>query len=142
MALKLVLLSNNAVENKESQYYKIFDNKIKKNLIKLSNDQKKSLGQMNISNKKFRGSELNIEIDLGGLPSKMRLADAEIFKLNCIQIINIFSKISEPISIDHRNYEYLLVADRTNELSTEIHSVINVTASEPGAKIPKLIPID
>ena len=54
MALKLVLLSNNAVENKESQHYKIFDNKIKKNLIKLSNDQKKSLGQMNISNKKFR----------------------------------------------------------------------------------------
>ena len=77
---------------------------------------------------------------MGGIPSKIRSVGTENLKLNCIPIINLFSKISEPITIDHRNYEYLLIADRTRELSTEIHSVINVTASEPGAKIPKLIP--
>ena len=54
MALKLVLLSSNAVENKETQLYQIFDSKIKQNLIKLSSDQNKSLKKMNISNKKFR----------------------------------------------------------------------------------------
>ena len=53
MALKLVLLSNNAVENKETKLYEIFDNKIKYNLIKLSSDQKKSLEKMNISKKKI-----------------------------------------------------------------------------------------
>ena len=53
MALKLVLLSGNAIEDKESELYKIFDNKIKKNLIKLSSDQNKSLKKMNASNKKF-----------------------------------------------------------------------------------------
>ncbi len=54
MALKLVLLSGNAVENKETQLYQIFDSKIKQNLIKLSSDQNKSLKKINVSNKKFR----------------------------------------------------------------------------------------
>ncbi len=54
MALKLVLLTSNAVENKENQLYQIFDSKIKQNLIKLSSDQNKSLKKMSISNKKFR----------------------------------------------------------------------------------------
>ncbi len=54
MALKLVLLSSKAIENKETQLYQMFDSKIKQNLIKLSNDQNKSLKKMNISNKKFR----------------------------------------------------------------------------------------
>ncbi len=54
MALKLVLLSSDAVENKETHLYQIFDSKIKQNLIKLSSDQNKSLKKMNVSNKKFR----------------------------------------------------------------------------------------
>ena len=51
MALKLVLLSSKAIENKETQLYQIFDSKIKQNLIKLSGDQNKSLKKMNVSNK-------------------------------------------------------------------------------------------
>ena len=54
MALKLVLLSSNAIEDKEKKFYKIFENKIKKNSIKLSSDQKNSLEKMNAINKKFR----------------------------------------------------------------------------------------
>ena len=54
MALKLVLLSSNAVEKIQKDAYKIFDTNIKKNLIKLSEEQKKSLKKMNVSNHKFR----------------------------------------------------------------------------------------
>ncbi len=54
MALKLVLLSGNAIENKENKFYELFDDKIKNKSIKLSNDQKKSLEKMNNSNEKFR----------------------------------------------------------------------------------------
>ena len=54
MALKLVLLSSTAIEDKEKKFYKIFENKIKKTSIKLSSDQKNSLGKMNALNKKFR----------------------------------------------------------------------------------------
>ena len=54
MALKLILLSSNAIEKKEKKIYEPFDNKIKKNSFKLSLSQNKSLEKMNSSNKKFR----------------------------------------------------------------------------------------
>ena len=54
MALKLVLLSSGAVEKIQKDTYKIFDINIKKNSIKLSEEQKKSLKKMNVSNQKFR----------------------------------------------------------------------------------------
>ncbi len=53
MALKLVLLSGKPIEKIENKYNKDFHNKIKKNLFKLTNDQKKSLNEINISNNKF-----------------------------------------------------------------------------------------
>ena len=54
MALKLVLLSNNAIEKLQKDSYEIFDLCTKINLTELSEDQKKSLIKMNISNEKFR----------------------------------------------------------------------------------------
>jgi len=54
MALKLVLLSSNVVENFQKDTYKVFETNIKKSSIKLSEDQKKSLKKMNVSNQKFR----------------------------------------------------------------------------------------
>ena len=54
MALKLTLISSEAIEKKEKKFYKIFDNKIIKNSIKLSSSQNRSLEKMNSSNKKFR----------------------------------------------------------------------------------------
>ena len=54
MALKLVLLSSNAVEKIQKDTYKIFDTNMRKNSIKLSEEQKKSLKKMNVSNQKFR----------------------------------------------------------------------------------------
>ena len=54
MALKLVLLSSVAIEDKKKEDYKDFESNIKKTSFKLSNDQKKSLDKMNISSRKFR----------------------------------------------------------------------------------------
>ena len=54
MALKLVLLSSNAIEKMEKKNYEPYNYKIKKNSIKLSINQIKSLEKMSYSNKKFR----------------------------------------------------------------------------------------
>ena len=54
MALKLVLLSGNAIEKFSKGSYENFKFDKKKNSIKLSEEQKKSLKNMNISNQKFR----------------------------------------------------------------------------------------
>ena len=54
MTLKLVLLSSNAIENLQKDVFKIFNNGVSTNKIKLSEEQEKSLKKMNISNEKFR----------------------------------------------------------------------------------------
>ena len=54
MALKLVLLSSSAIEKLPKENYKKFESDIYSNSFKLSEEQKKSLKKMNISNQKFR----------------------------------------------------------------------------------------
>ena len=53
MALKLVLLSGKPIEKLDKKFYQDFNNKIKKNSFDLTNEQKKSLNEINISNQKF-----------------------------------------------------------------------------------------
>ncbi len=54
MALKLLLLSSNAIEKLEDEKYQNYENKIKGNSFLLSKDQKKSLKLMNKFSNKFR----------------------------------------------------------------------------------------
>ncbi|MDA7770047.1 primosomal protein N' [Candidatus Pelagibacter sp.] len=54
MALKLLLLSGNAIEKISVEAYEQFKIEIKKNKIELSKDQKSCLKKMNFSNQKFR----------------------------------------------------------------------------------------
>jgi primosomal protein N' (replication factor Y) (superfamily II helicase) len=54
MALKLLLLSSNAIEKISSEVYEQFKVNIKQNKIELSKEQKSCLKKMNISNQKFR----------------------------------------------------------------------------------------
>ena len=53
-ALKLVLLSSNAIEKFQKEVFKSFNINIRASAIKLSEEQKRSLKKMNISNQKFR----------------------------------------------------------------------------------------
>ena len=54
MALKMVLLSNNAIENNPKKNLKAFEGDIKNSSIRLSEDQKKSLKEMSVVKNKFR----------------------------------------------------------------------------------------
>jgi type VI secretion system protein ImpG len=53
----------------------------------------------------------------------------ETFALGCTPVINLFDKTTEPIRLDHRSLEYLLVADKRRESTTEIHSIKSVSAA-------------
>jgi type VI secretion system protein ImpG len=66
--------------------------------------------------------------------------ETDNFRLDCTPLVNLFPKTSEPIVVDHRHYEYLLVADRQREATTEVHSIVSVTASDPNAERPVLVP--
>jgi type VI secretion system protein ImpG len=66
--------------------------------------------------------------------------DEDNFRLNCSPLVNLFPKTSEPIVVDHRHYEYRLVGDRQREATTEVHSILSVTASDPNAERPVVVP--
>lgn len=51
------------------------------------------------------------------------------FLLGCTPIINLFSKISEPIRLNHQKIEYRLVPDQRRESTTEICGIDKVFSS-------------
>ncbi|RYE90208.1 MAG: type VI secretion system baseplate subunit TssF, partial [Oxalobacteraceae bacterium] len=64
----------------------------------------------------------------------------DTFLLGCMPAVNLFRLTSEPIRMDRRHYEYLLVPDYQRDATTEVHSVLGVTASDPRAERAQAIP--
>lgn len=62
----------------------------------------------------------------------------DMFQLGCTPAVNLFEKISEPLRLDQRHYEYRLVADMRREKSTEIHSILEVNTISDGDAEPIL----
>ena len=92
--------------------------------------------------RQFAGACKKFELSLTfGQPARgLAGVSADNFRLGCSPVANLFAKTSEPILVDHKQYEYLLVGDRQKESFTEIHSIVSVTASDPNAQRPILIP--
>lgn len=51
------------------------------------------------------------------------------FKLGCTPIVNLFNKVSDPLRLDHRHFEYRLVPDQRRERTTEIYSITRVAST-------------
>lgn len=75
------------------------------------------------------GDVLDILFLLDAPPSRELKVDAEMFHLFTTPIVNLFKKTSEPIRIDGRRGEYKLMGDLRRESTTQIHSILSVTAS-------------
>ena len=93
-----------------------------------------------LSGKTGEGAHFELRLLLDRSARGLRGLDAESFKLGCVPIVNLFNRTSEPISIDHRHHEYLLVGDRQFESTTEVHSILSVLASDPDAERPQRLP--
>jgi type VI secretion system protein ImpG len=72
---------------------------------------------------------MHISLVLNRRPKDNLVVDENTFCLGCTPIINLFPKTSEPIRLDHRSLEYPLIPDKRRERTTEIHSIISVSAS-------------
>ncbi len=66
---------------------------------------------------------------LTGAPKRRLSLGPDNFQLGCTPIINLFDKISEPIHLDQRQFQYRVNPDSRWERTTEIHSVRTVTDS-------------
>jgi type VI secretion system protein ImpG len=78
--------------------------------------------------------ELDIIFLLDRTPQRGWVLDKHTFVLGCTPIINLFSKTTEPIRLDYRQTEYRLEADIRRERTTEIHSIVSVSASSNPAE--------
>jgi len=86
------------------------------------------------------GRRCDIVLHLDRTPRGLGMLGAQHFRLGCTPIVNLFSQTSEPVVIDHRHYEYRLVADQQRESTTEIHSITSVVASDPSMDRSMTVP--
>lgn len=86
-----------------------------------------------------RGPECELVLTLDGALERLGRLDAGVLRTNCVPIINLFPRTSEPLRLDARQHEQRLVADHLHEATTEIHSIEAVFASDPNAARPRRI---
>lgn len=75
------------------------------------------------------GQEADLLFLLSGRAFRRMAVDSGTFMLGCTPVINLFSKVSEPIRVDQTRTEYHLIPDSRWERSTEIHSILKVSAT-------------
>jgi type VI secretion system protein ImpG len=78
-------------------------------------------------------TEFEVFLLLNRRPKENLVIDENTFCLGCTPIINLFPKTTEPIRLDHRSLEYPLIPDKRRERTTEIHSIVSVSASSNDA---------
>ena len=74
-------------------------------------------------------SSFDILLLVGRVPKQRPVINRDTFALGCTPIINLFSKTTEPIRINHLLPEYQLVPDMRREATTEIYSINSVSGS-------------
>ena len=75
------------------------------------------------------GAEAELLFLLAEPPRRPLAITAKLFRLNCAPIVNLFRRTTEPVRLDHTQVDYRLLPDSHRERSTEIHSILKVSAS-------------
>ena len=79
----------------------------------------------------------DILILLDQIPAGHMSIDKGTFSLGCTPIVNLFNKITDPVRIDERRPDYLLSPDHRRLATTEIHSIVSVSAVSDESYEPK-----
>ena len=80
--------------------------------------------------KKF-GSHFDILIHLKNVVPPRAPVTADTFKMGCSPIVNLFSRMSDPIYLSQQKYEYHIIPDVHRQLTTEIYSIDEVITVDP-----------
>ncbi len=80
--------------------------------------------------KKF-GGYFDILIHLKDVTPPVAPVTADTFRLGCTPIINLFSRLTDPIYLSQQKYEYQIIPDVHRQAATEIFSIDEVYASDP-----------
>lgn len=82
------------------------------------------------------GDRVELVIYLDHAPRLEQPVNAEVFRLGCTPIINLFKLTAEPIRLTHTDYEYRVVPDVRRPNATEVYSVDEVLCTGPDLPEP------
>jgi type VI secretion system protein ImpG len=77
------------------------------------------------------GSYFDILIHLKDVTPPIAPVVTETFRLGCTPVINLFSRLADPVYISQQKYEYQVIPDIHRQSTTEIYSVDGVFTSDP-----------
>ncbi|MCB9761312.1 MAG: type VI secretion system baseplate subunit TssF [Alphaproteobacteria bacterium] len=75
------------------------------------------------------GEQAQLYFLLPTLPDRRFPVLTEVFALGCTPIVNLFTRLAEPLRLTRRASEYRVVADIRRERSTEVHTVLQAELS-------------
>jgi len=87
-----------------------------------------------------RGEGFSIRLVFTRSSAVLARLRAENILLGCVPALNLFPVTSEPIVLDRRHYEYLLIPDRRRDSVLEVHSIVSVSAADPRGERSREIP--
>ncbi len=90
-------------------------------------DMKTNQGKPQVFNPENKRFDILFLLD--EMPGERLVIEKNTFCLGCTPIINLFKKTTDPVRLDQKLPEYLLVPDMRREKTTEIHSILSVSAS-------------
>jgi type VI secretion system protein ImpG len=77
------------------------------------------------------GSHFEILIHLKDVTPPKAPITADTFRLGCTPIINLFSRMADPIYLSQQKYEYHIVPDVHRQMTTEVYSIDDVITTDP-----------
>lgn len=77
------------------------------------------------------GSRFDILIHLTDVTPPIAPVTAETFRMGCTPIVNLFSRMADPVYLSQQKYEYQIIPDVHRQSATEIYSVDEVVSSDP-----------
>lgn len=77
------------------------------------------------------GSQFDIYINLKDVTPPIAPVTADNFRMGCTPVVNLFSRLADPIYLSQQKYEYQLIPDVHRQITTEVYSVDSVTSSDP-----------
>jgi type VI secretion system protein ImpG len=76
---------------------------------------------------RISGTRFSILVMLDYIPPDILNPGPESIRLSCAPAVNLFSRNSEPLRLDHRKTEYRVEPDVRHQTSTEIHSIREIS---------------
>ena len=101
---------------------------------------------VDLSGASLAGESLDLLVLLKRAPTGRLNVGPDVFRLGCTPVVNLFSRISDPVRIDETRSEYSLTPDSRRPRITEIHTVRKVSVSadpaDPGEEVAPYFAFD